>query len=173
MTFPRWVLHITCDIVCPSLQDSLCLFIQESCLFWSLYLRWYNVLWHCWVHDVIATHVSCVYLRCIIMCVDHYACDILLGVYNTAPVGLGVCVWRWRWFCVCLRASDLWLLYGRVWVVPHQCIWATRVVVCVCVCDIMSCVTLCHNFPYEAVLWGVVCTMIKVPPFLPTLRIPA
>lgn len=42
--------------------------------------------------DVIATHVSCVYLRCIIMCVDHYACDILLGVYNTAPVGLGVCV---------------------------------------------------------------------------------
>lgn len=41
-----------------------------------------------------------------------------------------------------LHVSDLWPLYGWELVATPRCIWDTRAVVCVCVCDIMSCVML-------------------------------
>ena len=41
-----------------------------------------------------------------------------------------------------LRASHLWPLYGWELAATPRCIWDARAVVCVCVCDIMSCVTL-------------------------------
>lgn len=42
-----------------------------------------------------------------------------------------------------VHASDLWPLYGWELAATPGCIWDTRAVVCVCVCDIMSCVKLC------------------------------
>lgn len=52
-----------------------------------------------------------------------------------------------------------------------QCIWATRAVVCVCVCDIMSCVTLCVTIFSVRLCSGGGCVMINPPFFLP-LSIP-
>lgn len=42
--------------------------------------------------DVIAIHVSVCVLDAIIVCVYRHACDIVLDVHNTVPVGLFICV---------------------------------------------------------------------------------